>query len=109
MSDNTHEKRVIGVPFQAGNPGRPKGSRNKLGEKFVTDLYELWQREGALTLELARQEDPAGFCRMVATLLPKEAQVEVNVTHVDAKQRLGRKLHAVVDASPTPEPSSLTH
>jgi hypothetical protein len=34
-------------PGQSGNPaGRPRGSRNKLGEQFIADLYEDWIQHG---------------------------------------------------------------
>jgi hypothetical protein len=34
-------------PGEIRNPaGRPKGSRNKLGEDFVADLYADWQLHG---------------------------------------------------------------
>jgi hypothetical protein len=38
--NNAPATRVIGRPFQPGNPGRPKGSRNKLSEDFVAALYD---------------------------------------------------------------------
>jgi hypothetical protein len=34
-----------------GGPGRQRGSRNKLGEAFVADVYAKWQEHGAQTLE----------------------------------------------------------
>ena len=33
----------VGVCFQPGSPGRPKGSRNKLGEHFIANVYADWQ------------------------------------------------------------------
>ena len=47
--------------FKRGNPGRPKGSRNKLGEAFIADLYAHWQENGvpAAGLPENRRLDPA--------------------------------------------------
>ncbi|HAH11511.1 MAG TPA: hypothetical protein DCL48_15565, partial [Alphaproteobacteria bacterium] len=40
--DNTGQKRGGTPPvehqFKPGNPGRPKGARNKLGEAFLSDM-----------------------------------------------------------------------
>ncbi len=38
--------------FLSGNSGggRPKGSRNQLGEAFIADLYADWQANGAETI-----------------------------------------------------------
>ena len=61
--------------FAAGNPGRPKGSRNKLGEQFLSDLQALWETDGADVLREARTEKPMEFAKMIAGILPKELLV----------------------------------
>jgi hypothetical protein len=69
--------------FQTGTkagPGRPAGSRNKLGEAFVSDLAEAWQTHGKAALEKTAIEEPATFCRIVSALLPKQAEVDIGVS-----------------------------
>src|SRR5215210_5488649 len=62
---------------QSGNPaGRPKGSRNKLGEDFIAALYADFQEHGPATIERAREQDPAAYLRIIAGLLPKEVKIE---------------------------------
>lgn len=60
--------------FAPGNKqgGRPKGSRNKLGEAFIQDFYEVWQEHGKQALLDTRKQDPATFVRVAASILPKE-------------------------------------
>lgn len=67
--------------FVSGNigGGRPKGSRNKLGEQFLADLQQLWAEEGEACLKEARTEKPMEFAKMVASLLPKELLVRREV------------------------------
>jgi hypothetical protein len=60
--------------------GRPKGSRNKLGEQFIADLADVWQKHGVTALEQCAIEEPAQFCRVVASLLPKQAELNVDVS-----------------------------
>ena len=63
-------------PGQSGNPkGRPKGSRNKLGEQFLNDLQADWADHGANVLAAAREESPVQYAKMVASILPKELLV----------------------------------
>jgi len=57
--------------------GRAKGVRNKLAGAFLNDLLEEWAIGGREALRIARVEDPVRFSIMVASLLPKEMQIEV--------------------------------
>jgi Family of unknown function (DUF5681) len=67
-------------PGQSGNPaGRPKGSRNKLGEQFLQDLLVAWQTHGKQALERTAKDRPADFVRVTASLLPD--LIELSVSH----------------------------
>ena len=64
-------------PGQSGNPaGRPKGSRNKLGEDFIADLADHWQKNGAAALDGCLAESPAAYCRVIAAIVPKELHIK---------------------------------
>lgn len=64
-------------PGQSGNPaGRPKGSRNKLGEAFVEALHADFQEHGVATIEKVRLEKPDQYVKVIASLLPKEFKIE---------------------------------
>lgn len=81
MSDdceNTQPKRIVGRPFEPGNPGRPKGARNKLQERFVEDIYEAWQDKGAAAIDAMIADKPGDFVKVVAGLMPKEATLNIN-------------------------------
>jgi hypothetical protein len=67
---------VIGT--KAG-PGRPKGSRSKLGEAFIQDLHQCWEEHGVEALRRCATEEPAQFVRVVASLIPKDFNVNVGV------------------------------
>ena len=66
--------------FLTGNTGggRKVGSRNKLTTEFIDDLYSEWRRSGATVLKRLAQDDPGGFARLVAGVLPRELDVTVN-------------------------------
>jgi Family of unknown function (DUF5681) len=64
-------------PGQSGNPaGRPKGSRNKLGEQFLQDLQEHWQENGAKAIERLYRDRPHDYVKVVASILPKELHIK---------------------------------
>lgn len=65
-----------GVRFQPGNPGRPKGSRNKLGEAFIHDMHEAWKLHGAAAIARVVEEKPEQFLKVVASLMPKQVEVK---------------------------------
>ena len=52
--------------FQPGNPGRAKGSRNKLGEHFFQALHDDCVEHGVC----GRQETPTAYRQTVAALMP---------------------------------------
>jgi hypothetical protein len=81
-NENTQPKRrgehLAAYHFKPGNPGRPKGARNKLQEDFLGDVLEAWQvsGKGAITSMIA--DKPSEFVKMVAGLMPKEANLNIN-------------------------------
>jgi len=62
--------------FKPGNPGRPKGSRNKLGEAFVQALHADFEEHGVAVIQEVRKDKPHEYLKVVASLLPKELKIE---------------------------------
>lgn len=60
--------------FLTGNTGggRPKGSRNKLGEAFVQALADDFSEHGVAAVEKVRQSDPPTYLKIIANTLPRE-------------------------------------
>jgi hypothetical protein len=58
--------------------GRPKGSRNKLGEDFVRAMQEDFQEYGAAAIVRVREEKPDAYLKVIASILPKELNVNTN-------------------------------
>lgn len=79
MSDtvSTDEKPWQFKPGNNANPaGRPKGSRNRLGEAFVQALHDDFQRHGIETIGRVRTERPHEYLKVVASLLPKQLEIK---------------------------------
>jgi len=65
--------------FQTGNiggPGRPRGSRNLLGEEFVAAVYADWTKHGEAVLASVRTDNPGSYLRVVASLVPRDVIVQ---------------------------------
>lgn len=115
--DNTGRKQGGAPPFQpghSGNPrGRPKGSRNKLGEDFLTDLLEVWGARGKECIEATATNHPEKLVSIVAGILPKELNVKTNPLEQMSDEDLERAIAEVklylrlngVDPGPDDAPS----
>lgn len=64
-------------PGEVRNPaGRPKGSRNKLGEDFIAAIYADFQKDGATAIAQVRVKRPHEYLKVIASVLPKELHVK---------------------------------
>lgn len=76
---DTTDKKVIGRPFEVGNPGgpgRPKGSRHALSESFISALQADFRAHGEEAIRRTREEEPAAYVKVLASLLPKEVEIK---------------------------------
>lgn len=64
--------------FKPGNPGRPKGSRNKLGEAFLEAMHEDFTKHGVAAIQQVREEKPDQYLKVIASILPKDLNINVN-------------------------------
>ena len=95
-STDAQQKPWLFKPGQSGNPtGRPKGSRSKLSNDFLTDAYAEWQEHGRAALQAMAKTEPAKFCQMVANLLPKEAVLQ------DERVQISEIKLVIIDAAQT--------
>lgn len=63
-------------PGQSGNPGgQIKGYRKTLQGDFLRELATDFKEHGKAAIKAAREEDPLGYVRTVAALLPKEVEL----------------------------------
>lgn len=108
-------------PGQSGNPaGRPKGSRNKLGEVFIQAMLEDFERDGVAAIVKVRTEKPDAYLKVIAGILPKELKItnESDLTDEQLIERI-RQLDAIIrpflgaegtgDAGSGDQPPAVTH
>jgi hypothetical protein len=93
--EKTGKAMPVGKRFEPGNPGRPKGSRNKLGEAFIEALHDDFNTKGVEAIETMRATDPGGYVRVIAGLLPKEFKIETTSDLTD--EQLDARIRALAD------------
>lgn len=71
-------------PGQSGNPaGRKPGSRNKLTEAFLKAMADDFEVYGQEAIEQARQKEPLGYIKTIASLCPKELDLKRPLEEMD--------------------------
>jgi Family of unknown function (DUF5681) len=81
-------------PGQSGNPGgKPVGSRNRLQGDFLRDLADDYATHGRSALVAMRENHPADYIRMIASLLPKQIEAKRVIDEVSDDDLL-----AILDA-----------
>ena len=80
-----------------GIGGRPKGSRNKLGEDFIKALHDDFDRHGIAAIQTMREDKPHEYVKVIASLLPKELKVttESDLTNDQLDQRIRQLASAI--------------
>jgi len=80
------------MPWKRGESGNPKGkaqgTRTGVCDAFVRDLHDDWRKHGKAALAACRKEEPATYVRVVAGLLPKETNANLNMNAGESLERL---------------------
>ncbi len=61
--------------FKAGNPGRPKGSRNKLTKKYLDKLWADFKEHGESVWERVRRDNPVAYLKLISQIVPRDWDV----------------------------------
>jgi hypothetical protein len=60
-------------PSESGNPGgKPKHAKNRIQGAFLNALADDFDNHGKRAIEQAREKDPMGYVKAVASLMPKQ-------------------------------------
>jgi hypothetical protein len=88
------------LPGQKLARGR-KGSRNLLSQAFYRDLHQDWLRHGRKVIELVREKHPDVYAKMVAHLMPKLIEYDVNVG-IEQRMVTFEEAYRIVGSKPPP-------
>jgi hypothetical protein len=87
--------------FKPGQGGRKKGSRNKLGEDFLLALANDFESHGAEAIERVRIERPDAYLKIIASLLPRDLNLNVSkYDHLSDEQLIMRLRILTEEAAP---------
>ena len=64
--------------FLTGNSGgrRPKGSRNRLTDTFLSAIADDFAANGLDAIERVRKKDPATYLKLISALIPRQLVLE---------------------------------
>lgn len=62
-------------PGESANPGgKPKAARNRLQGGFLNALANDFDKHGKKAIRDAREKDPMGYVKAIASLMPKQVE-----------------------------------
>jgi len=65
------------MPKVAGS-GRAKGARNRISTLFLNELADDFEKNGKGVIAIMRIERPVEYCKVIASILPKELELSDN-------------------------------
>jgi hypothetical protein len=72
--------------------GRPLGSRNRFSEQFIADMSAHWREHGPDVIARAAKEDPSGFIKAVASLMPRDLHLTVGIDDLSSREDVYREI-----------------
>lgn len=67
---------MVFKPGESGNiAGKPRETRNKLSATFLRALHTSFQEKGVEAIDRVIRDDPAGYLRVIASVIPKEFEI----------------------------------
>jgi hypothetical protein len=83
VGEGEGEEINMGVFVQRGGAkspgsGRVKGARNKISTQFLEALAKDFEENGKGVIEIMRVEKPVEYCKVIASILPKEFEITEN-------------------------------
>jgi hypothetical protein len=80
----TAVERTRGGQFAKGHAtpwgGRKPGSRGKLSEAFLADLFTEWKKSGRSALARVAKDQPETFLRIISSVMPKVLDLDASLT-----------------------------
>jgi hypothetical protein len=87
-------------PGQSGNPaGRKHGSRQKLGEAFLTKLYNHFLEHGDKVIDEVRNKRPEIYLKVIAATLPRELHFKAESALDGITDEQLEEIHSAVRAT----------
>jgi hypothetical protein len=102
------------LPGNSGLPGRPKGSRNKLAEAMIADLYQHWLERGMQAIQEVFETRPSDYLKIVAMIVSKAEDLSLDSEIRDAaveqfiEERRQQALAMIARMQETPMPEDTT-
>ena len=83
-------------PGVSANPkGRPKGSKNKLSEDFISALCKDFEEHGETVIATVRADKPADYLKIIASIIPKELTIKTDTIEDMTDEELLERLEQV--------------
>ncbi len=89
--------------------GRAPGSRDRLTSAFIAKLADDFKANGCDAIERCRNDDPAAYLRLVASLAPKNVAVDDGVGLLDLFAILAARDADRADGEEEDEPEAVRH